>query len=208
MILQILNMLVAQLSMYIKQHSNNVEEPPVVLGNIGLSEAVGGNEGYMNKKIVLSIVNVMEEATLKNYSHYSNNRNHLEISNPPAFLNLFLLFTANFNSGGNTNNDTDYANGVVRLSQIIAFFQSKNKFTVQNAPTPNTLIDPDLQDVKVSMELFSLSFEQINHLWGSLGGKQLPFVLYKAGILPLKRDYISDRGAYIQDIKADTTHIR
>ncbi len=199
-------MLVRQLSEYIGQVSNNVDEPPVVLGNIGLSDGLGGSEGYMQGRIVLSLVNVMEEATLKNSSPYRKFDNHYEKENQPAFLNLFLLFTSNFTGGGNVPNDTDYANGLTRLSQIIEFFQSKSVFTVQNSPFPNTLLNPDLQDVRVSLELVSMTFEQINHLWGSLGGKQVPFVLYKAGILPLKRDRITDRGAYIQEIKTDSVH--
>ena len=201
-----MNMLVSQLSDYIRQVSNNVDEPPVVLGNIGMSEGLGGSEGYLNGRIVLSIVNIMEEATLKNISPYNKFNNRHEIANPPAFLNLFLLFTANFTSGGNVTDDTDYSNCLTRLSQLISFFQSKSVFTVQNSPTPITLRDPDLQDVRVSLELFSMTFEQINHLWGSLGGKQVPFVMYKAGILPVKRDHITDRGAYIQDIKTDSMH--
>ncbi|KPK36498.1 MAG: hypothetical protein AMK70_02065 [Nitrospira bacterium SG8_35_1] len=208
MIQPILNMLVDQLGDYIRQVSSNVDEPPVVLGNIGMSEGLGGNEGYMQGRIVLSLVNIMEETTLKNTSPYNKFNSRHELTNPPAFLNLFLLFTANFTSRGNVTDDTDYSNGLTRLSQLIEFFQSKHVFTVQNSPAPNTIHDPDLQDVRVSLELYSMTFEQVNHLWGSLGGKQVPFVMYKAGILPVKREYTTERGEYIQDIQSDTIHIR
>ena len=200
-------MLVSQLSDYIREVGMNVDEPPVVLGNIAMSEGLGGNDGYMSGRIVLSLVNVMEEATLKNTSAYNSYHNRFELASPPAFLNLFLLFTANSTSKGN-DSESQYSNGLRRLSQIIEFFQSKSVFTVQNSPTSNTLQDADLQDLRVSMELFSMTFEQINHLWGSLGGRQIPFVMYKAGILPVSREHPTDRGAYIQDIKSDSIHIR
>ena len=204
MIQIIMNMLVGQLSDYIRRVSNNVDEPPVVLGNIGLAEGLGGSEGYMQGRIVLSLVNIMEEATLKNLSPYNYLNDRYEVTNPPVFLNLFLLFTANFTSRGNVSDDTDYSRGLTRLSQLIEFFQSKSVFTFQNSPNPNTINDPDVQNTKVTMELFSMTFEQINHLWGSLGGKQVPFVMYKAGIVPIKRDLIILRGGYIQDIRIDS----
>jgi len=207
MIQLILHMLVTQLSDYIREISTNVDEPPVVLGNIGMSEGLGGNEGYMQGRIVLSLVNIMEETTLKNTSPYNKINDRHEISNPPAFLNLYLLFTANFTSRGNVSDDTDYSNGLTRLSQLIQFFQSKNVFTVQNSPTPNTLNEPELQDLRVRLELYSMTFEQVNHLWGSLGGKQVPFVMYKAGIIPVKRELTTERGRYIQDINTNADQI-
>jgi len=50
------------------------------------------------------------------------------------------------------------------------------------------------------LDLFSLTFEQINHLWGSLGGKQVPFVLYRARLLSLTAKEIKETGAPITDI--------
>lgn len=204
MIQLIMNMLANQLGDYIRQVSNNVDEPPVVLGNIGMSEGLGGNEGYMQGRIVMSLVNMMEESSLKNTSGYFKSNGLHTIANAPAFLNLFLLFTANFTSRGNVTDDTDYSNSITRLSQVIEFFQSKRVFTVQNSPTPNTLQNPDLQDVKVSLDIYSMTFEQVNHLWASLGGKQVPFVMYKAGVISMKRDLTVGRGEAIRDISTQT----
>lgn len=197
-------MLVNQLSDYIRQVGNNIDEPPVVLGNISMSEGLGGNEGYMQGRIVLSLVNIMEEATLKNVTPYVKVNNRFELTNTPAFLNLYLLFVANLSGRGNITSDTDYANGLLRLSQVVEFFQSKSVFTVQNSPSLDIIQNPDFQDFRVNMELFSMTFEQINHLWGTLGGKQVPFVMYKAGILPVKRDLITKRGELLQNIETNS----
>lgn len=185
----------------------NVDDPPVVLGNIGMSEGIGGNDGYMNHRIVLSLVNIMEEVTLKNTSAYTKLNDRFELSNPPVYLNLFLLFTANSTSKG-SESESHYLNGLTRLSQIITFFQSKNVFSVQYSPTSNVLQDSELQDLRVNLDLYSMTFEQINHLWGTLGGKQVPFVMYKAGILPVSRDQKTGRGAYIQEIGSEVKQIR
>lgn len=207
MILPVMNMLVNQLSDYIRQVGNNIDEPPVVLGNIGMSEGLGGSEGYMQGRIVLSLVNIMEEATLKNVSPYVKLNNGFEQTNTPVFLNLYLLFIANLSSRGNVTNDTDYSNGLLRLSQVIEFFQGKKVFTVQNSPSPSIIQDPDFQDFKINMDLFPMTFEQINHLWGTLGGKQVPFVMYKAGILPVKRDLTTQRGELIQKISTNSSQL-
>ena len=57
------------------------------------------------------------------------------------------------------------------------------------------------------MELHSLTFEQINHLWGSLGGKQVPFVMYRARMLSLTADEVLGRGDPITDINLQGTDI-
>jgi len=91
-----------------------------------------------------------------------------------------MLFTATLPEG-DTSIDEDYRNALHRISGIIEFFQSKNVFTVQNSPRFDTKdIDVNLlADIRLLPELYTLTFEQINHLWGSLGGKQSPFVMYK-----------------------------
>jgi hypothetical protein len=42
-----------------------------------------------------------------------------------------------------------------------------------------------VSSLKFTLEMFTLSFEQINHLWGSLGGRQMPFVMYKLRLVSI-----------------------
>ena len=209
MIRTILQLLVDQLTVCILQENEDIDEPPVVLGNIGLSTALGGNEAYMQDRIVLSLVNLIEEVTMKNASPYRSFTAQPEIENPTTFLNLFLLFTANFTSpqGGGGSSQVPYNNGLTLLSTVIEFFQSQNVFTAQNSPAPDIIQDPELQEIKVVLDLYPLTFEQVNHLWGSLGGKQMPFVMYKARVLPFRKEKVSGRGELIQDIQSETSHI-
>jgi len=64
---------------------------------------------------------------------------------------------------------------------------------------------PDLMDMRINIELYTLTFEQINYLWGSLGGRQAPFAMYKARLVMI-RDIgkIRDTGI-IEEIE---THIK
>ena len=120
--------------------------------------------------IGLCLVNVEEERVIK--SQYavmpSDDGTRISHINPDIKLNLFVLIAAHF---------TTYQTGLKFLSGAIQFFQSKNVFTRQNTPNMDRYLE------KLVVELYSLNFEQQNHLWGALGAKYLPSVLYKVRIV-------------------------
>ncbi|MBK8922844.1 MAG: DUF4255 domain-containing protein [Saprospirales bacterium] len=127
--------------------------------------------------ITITLVNLEEESALKNIrATQPNATGGMDLINPPIFLNLYLLFCANF--------PNNYVGALQHLSAIIRFFQVKNTFTISNSPNltlPITGNEPeDLFKLKLSLKLYTPTFEQINHIWGALGGRQLPSVLYKA----------------------------
>jgi len=100
--------------------------------------------------------------------------------NPPVNLNLYVLFSCNYTGD-------HYNLALKRLSYIIRFLQSKNVFSVSSSVSGGSVSpeDPDIIDLKFTMELYTLTFEQINHLWGSLGGRQMPFVMYKLRLVTI-----------------------
>ena len=63
--------------------------------------------------------------------------------------------------------------------------------------------DEDVQDMRLVLELYTLTFEQINYLWGSLGGKQMPFALYKLRLVEVEADRTRAVGAPIETIEAN-----
>jgi hypothetical protein len=48
--------------------------------------------------------------------------------------------------------------------------------------------------------------EEVNHLWGTLGGKQYPFVLYLLRMLDLKFQAVQSEGNLITEVVADFSH--
>lgn len=162
----------------LQQYIRDIEESPtqdfVILENIAMSQELGGTGGNQNERVVMSLVNLQEEFTLKNsaYQHLENGRTVYR--NPPTFLNLFILFSVLHNE--------QYETAIKRLSRVIEFFQWKKELLLTTTPSLNNLP----QDVQIFMDLFSLTFEQQNYLWGSLGGKQVPFVLYRARLVTLE----------------------
>ena len=57
-------------------------------------------------------------------------------------------------------------------------------------------------ELRLHPELYTLTFEQINHLWGSLGGKQSPFVMYKVRLVKIQSS-IAEEGPVIEAIVSD-----
>jgi len=174
----------------------------VVLGNIseGLANS-GANVGPTVPRDVLafSIVNVREEKTLKNVTNQVRNDLTLRVTyeNPPVFLNLHILIVATH---------TNYNNALLMLSRAVRFFQFRNVFDQdsvspdainKNAPTKDL---DKLEAFKLIFDLYSPSMEEVNHLWGTLGGKQYPFVLYTMRLLALKFKAVQAEAGLINEV--------
>ena len=65
----------------------------------------------------------------------------------------------------------------------------------------------DILDLKFTMELYTLTFEQINHLWGSLGGRQIPFAMYKLRLIAITERSIVREVPLIEEIEANLNKI-
>ncbi len=124
----------------------------------------------------ISLVNIEEEAVLKNTRHSLRINDQTIYQQPPVFLNLYLLFSFEF---GN------YSTSLTRLSKAIERFQSKPVFSAENETATNPL--PDGLE-KLIFDFHNLSFEQLNHLWGVLGGAYFPSVLYKVRMVRIQSD--------------------
>jgi hypothetical protein len=101
---------------------------------------------------------------------------------------------------------------LLALSRVIRFFQFRNVFTQDNvAPssidqgTPSNALD-QLSSFKLIFDLYSPTMEEINHLWGTLGGKQYPFVLYTMRLLDLQFKAIQSENSVITEIVRDFYH--
>ena len=155
----------------------------IELGNVALFETANSSE--IEDKIIVSLVNIEEESTLKNKRNYRRMPNNdIQLRHHPVFLNLYLLFCCTF---------TQYQPALQRLSLILKFFQARKNFDINNAIAPQNrdLFEESEQDFSLTFELYTLTFEQINHLWGSLGGRQLPSIMYKARLVR-----VEDMNAY------------
>lgn len=180
--------------------------PQVGLGNLAEGFISGaGNGGILRDKLYLSVVNIKEEKALKNLPNHVRNDVTLRVTyeNPPVFLNLQILVVATH---------SNYTDALLMLSRAIRFFQFKNIFTQDNvAPgsiTTNGPINPldRLESFKLIFDLCSPTMEEVNHLWGTLGGKQYPFVLYMLRLLDLKFQAVQSEGGLITEVISEFSH--
>ena len=195
MIRAAVDLLVNQLNQYVQV---NTTGDPVVSGNISFLESESGSPGGTvdSDRIVVSLVNVEEEGALKNGYNVRTIGASQFYENRPVFLNLFLLYSAHY---------SDYPTALDALAQVIEYFQANKTFNFQRTP-PETGFpsDPRTQELQVHLDLHTLTFQEINDLWGSLGGKQVPFVMYKARLLPIRARVPQEEAQPIRRIDLDS----
>jgi Pvc16 N-terminal domain len=123
-------------------------------------------------RLCAALVNVEEERTLKSHLPEATWVNGTHVVLEPALkLNLHVLFAASF---------THYDQSLHYLSHVLTFFQSHPGFSQDRYPD----LDPRIQ--KLTAELLSLGYEQLNQLWAFIGGKQLPSAVYKVRLVALQ----------------------
>jgi hypothetical protein len=169
-------------------NSNSV----VIVENIALAEQLGGSNSKLNGHVVMSLVNLQEEATLKNAPYYRVDNGRTIYQNPPVSLNLFILFSVLHNQ---------YETALKLLSRVVECFQLNAEISPYTTPVPGSTA---LQEVRVVLDLYSLTFEQLNHLWGALGGKQVPFVLYRARLVAIEAQKRQAEGPVITEVNGES----
>lgn len=183
-------------------NSYGTADGTVRLGN--MAEGFGAG-GIPREMLILSIVNIKEEKTLKNLPSYTRNDAALTAvyKNPPVFLNFQLLISATH---------ADYSNALLVLSRAIRFFQFNNVLTQDNVDplslttnAPANVLD-QLASFRLVFDLYSATMEEVNHLWGTLGGKQYPFALYMLRAVDLQFKSTQSESGLITEIVRDFRH--
>lgn len=142
------------------------------------ADASGSRSESLSAPGILSLVNVEEERLAKSSNNFARVNDKIEYKNPKIFLNLYCLFAVNH---------TSYDTSLQYLSLIMQFFQYRNFINHTNTPPDNGLV-LDQKIERLIFDMVSMNFEQVNHLWATLGGKYLPSVLYKVRMVALEDD--------------------
>ncbi|MEY2632022.1 MAG: hypothetical protein RIR00_676 [Pseudomonadota bacterium] len=154
-----LTLLASQLNQQLLRTMQLQEEVAVVAN---LAEADGSVCTTVNNKLALTLTSIAKDTTPANKLPPGMTQH----SAPPLHLNLFVMLSAHF-SGSN------YPEALKLLSAAIQFFQQKPVFTHQNTPDLDPRID------KLVLDIENLSVQDQASLWGSIGNKYQPSVLYK-----------------------------
>ena len=189
MINETLKFLAEEVNRFLSQKLGAITDPRLILGNVAkaMDNDLSGSNSLTNKAI-LSLVNLEEDRVSKQPENYVRTDTGLLYKNPRVHLNLYVLFAIN---------RTEYTDSLKWLAYIIQFFQYQNVFTPISHPSL------DNKTEKLVVDLCTLNFEQINHLWSTLGGKYIPSVLYKVRQVTIDEDAVIAGGGLIQEINVE-----
>lgn len=180
-------MIYETLQIIVEELNNYLNDNSVALANIADANSEG-NGAPSFPEIALSLVNIKEEAALKNIRNNQINGTSVSYKNPKVYLNLFVLFSLHKSS---------YTESLKSLTKIIEFFQGKKVFTQANSNYENVDGIEKLINFKFITELYTPTFEELNFIWGTLGGKQHVSAMYKVALLEIERDTIIKEGKVI-----------
>ncbi len=176
-----------EVNRYFDAHFGPSTQKWVTIGNVAKyaeSESGSGME-ESSARALLTLVNIEEDRIAKSPDNYFRTSEGIIYRNPEILLNLYVLFSAIGNS---------YSLALETVGLIIQCFQGVNVFDRSTHPD----LDPSLE--KLTLELYTLNFEQINHLWSTLGGKYLPSALYKLRLVGIEDTDRQVEGDLIREI--------
>lgn len=162
MLHNIIPVIADQLNDYLKSEYNLTGERVAVSGLVDIK---GNPVSEIENKVVVFVLNIEEEKSVRN-GHFQSNPG----MNPPVSVNLFLMFAANF-TGEN------YLEALKFISSVISFFQGRNVFDHQNTPLLSANVD------KITAEMVNIDLKELSNLWANLGAKYVPSVVYKLRML-------------------------
>jgi Pvc16 N-terminal domain len=140
-------------------------------------------------KIVMFLAGIQKEVTVSTYNpNVPVAGNSFAVVSPPLYIDLFILFYANF-SGKN------YREGLTAISRTITFFQQNLWFTPATLPGLDPRID------KLTFELTNLDPIDLNYILGLTGAKYLPSVYYKVRMIPFVSDAMQAQSPAVQGLQ-------
>jgi Pvc16 N-terminal domain len=186
-IYETLKFLNEEVNKYLSLKMGALALPRLKMGNVSLAldNTLTGDNSLAGKAI-LSLVNVEEDKVAKQQENFSRSDSSTVYKSPPLYLNMYVLFSIN---------KPEYDDCLQWLGHIMQFFQHQNVFT----PITHPNLDPKIP--RVVVDLFSLNFEQVNHLWSTLGGKYMPSVLYKIRQISVDENLTISESGFIKTIQ-------
>ncbi|MCG8474522.1 MAG: DUF4255 domain-containing protein [Cytophagales bacterium] len=166
------------------------DEAKVLVSNIVNQDGAVAFEG--TNKLLCTLVNIEEEKLQAGGMNYKRIGSKIGMVNPPVRISLKLLFSAHF-TGKN------YVEALKIISYVVRFFQRKSVFTRNNTPRLSENVD------QLTFELMTLEMNEISHLWGMMGAKYMPSVLYKVQMLSFDDSLVKEEVPEFTTIELETS---
>jgi hypothetical protein len=153
-----------ELNLTLRRRTQSTEDLVVVSNLLELDGTVAPQS---MDKVAAFLVNVEREPTLqRGLARIDRGADRVGLVQPPVHLNLLVMFAANFSG-------TKYPEALKLISHTAAFFQANPVFDQQNTPG----LDPGID--RLTLEIENLNLADLGNLWGVLGSRYLPSILYR-----------------------------
>ncbi len=179
-------LLATQLNQYLRRTYDLTEDVVVTSNLVDVDGAAASN---VNNKLVIFLTNIQKDNVPSRHGTVQEIGKRALQSSQPQYFNLYVMMTANF-TGNN------YPEALKFLSSTVSFFQRHALFNHQNTPELDRRIEKLILDVE------NLSIQDLSNLWGSLGGKYLPSVLYKVRMVTFDAEEIVARVPTVTEPKS------
>lgn len=171
MIHNVITAIASKLNEFIKNKLSIPDDTVIVSSLVDIK---GNLNSDIENKVSIFLLHIEEEKISKNAGiKYSAG------VNPPIKINLHVMFSAYFPN-------FNYIEALRYVSLVIEFFQVNNVF--EDANTPGL---PE-NGGKIYSELFNISIDEINKLWGNIGANYVPSVAYKLKHILFDGEMISE----------------
>lgn len=168
-----LQFLASKLDAYLRK-DRPIQESLVVVSR--LMENDGKESENSINKLNLFLVNVEKDSMAQNAPRAEFDGFRTVIPAKKIFLNLHVILAANFKNA-------NYAEALKYLSKGISFFQDHSAF--------DKAMSPDMPDglEKLLLDMENIGLQDMNSLWGMLGCKYVPSVMYRIRTVALGSGY-------------------
>lgn len=188
MIYEALSCLAEEINEFFKNRLK-IGEEKVILSAIVNQDGTIAVQG--ENKILITLVNIEKENIGKSNSGIPGSSTLINRSSSLS-INIYVLFSAYFSSG-------NYPEALRFISFIIGYFQQKSVFTRSNTPRMSVEIE------KLIFEMAHITPEQLNNIWGCLGAKYMPSVIYKVRMLTFDDNIIREYRPLVSGVESDNT---
>lgn len=167
-----LNFLTTELNSYLVARGARKATDEIGKVEIGRLVDEGGKWAIPDDHIGATLIHIDEERVMRGQLPETVLSGGKQVVLEPKLkLNLHVLFAAKFQK---------YVEGLRSLSLILTYFQSHPTFTSDSYAGLDSRIE------RLTVELQSLTFEQLNQVWAYLGAKHLPSAIYKVRMICLQ----------------------
>lgn len=181
MIYSVLNTVADKLNFYLKNRFSLAEDKVLLSNIVNQDGSLAITEG---DKVVITLVNIQEETV-------SSRMNKMDNVYRPINLNLYVLFSAYFT-------ENNYPEALKFLSAVISFFQANCVFNHANTPDLSVNVE------KLSFDIVNQDLQNQSHMWGTLGGKYMPSIIYKIRMITIQEGNINSESVPFTGVSSNT----